>query len=144
MTHSEMTLLTFLCTVNSQTDVQSAVMNYNAYLTDIFDKHAPLLSRFITLRPDSKWYSVEIHRAKKHRRSLERKWRNNRIGINRQLYREQCNKVNKLIRQAKVTYYKDLIDQNCNNQKSLFSLVSNVIQSKSPNLPTSSSARLPC
>ena len=113
----------------SVADVETAVSRYNSGLAELLEKHAPLKTRLITVRPDSKWYTPEIAAAKKLRRSLERKWRSNKIEIHRQIYRNQCRIVNNLIRNAKTKYYSNIIEVNCNDQKALFKFVSSLCKS---------------
>ena len=71
------------------------------------------------------------------RRSLERKWRSDKLEIHRQIYREQCRKVNNLIRDAKTKYYANIIEEKSNDQKALFKFVRSLTTSSSKSsLPT--------
>ena len=46
---------------------------------------------------------------------LERRWRNTKLAIDRELYAEQCKRVNQLIHDSKMKFYSDVINENFNN-----------------------------
>ena len=41
-------------------DISVVAHDYNKLLSDLLDKHAPLKTRFITLRPAAPWYTDDI------------------------------------------------------------------------------------
>ena len=51
---------------------------YNTTLAELLDRHAPLKTKTVTVRPQVPWYSEEIREAKRARRRAERKWRKTR------------------------------------------------------------------
>ena len=51
---------------------------YNSELSSVLDKHAPLKSRMVTIRPAAPWFSEEIKLERRVRRRLERRWRRTR------------------------------------------------------------------
>ena len=61
------------------------------------ESHALLLTKTITLRPSSSWYTEELYNAKHMRRKLQRVWRKTRLIVHHEIYREQCITVNRLI-----------------------------------------------
>ena len=69
----------------------------------LIDKHAPLKHTWITTRPHP-WYNNDIHQAKLHRRSCERKWRVNKCLSSRNNYVNARTYVTKLIKVHKITY----------------------------------------
>ena len=78
---------------------------YNNGLHSLVDKHAPLFTKRIVLRPSCPWYSNQLHEVKHLRRKLERKWRCSKLAIDHQIYREQCAITNKLLQQTRISYY---------------------------------------
>ena len=98
------------------------VQTYNDNLSALVNKHAPLCTREITLRPDAPWYSEELREAKHERRRRERKWCHTKLTIHNQLYREQCRTVAKLVQSTKQSYYSAQITQCGRDQKKLFKL----------------------
>lgn len=75
-----------------------------------------LKMRVIPLRPAAPWYTEEITSQKAERRRLERKWRKTRTTAARQMYVDQCNRVNCLIYESKMNFYSLVIEENSSNQ----------------------------
>ena len=48
---------------------------YYSMLAGLLDRHAPLKTKTVTVRPQVPWYSEEIREAKRARWRAERKWR---------------------------------------------------------------------
>ena len=48
---------------------------YDDVISAIVDKHAPLVTKTITVRPNSPWYTDDIGVEKSTRRRFERRWR---------------------------------------------------------------------
>ena len=67
---------------------------YNQVLTKLLDKHAPLKTCVITIRPYTPWYDEEIQEAKTERRKYERIWRKSKLEVFKQIYRGKCRDVN--------------------------------------------------
>ena len=70
-------------------------------LSALLDKHAPVQTRTITVRPKVPWFSGGIKMAKQKRWQLERKWRQSRLTIYRDLFKEQIRHLNQLITSGK-------------------------------------------
>ena len=71
--------------------------HYDTTLSALLDKHAPVQTRTITVPSKVPWFSGDIKTAKQKRRQLERKWRQSRLTIYRDLFKEQIRHVNQLI-----------------------------------------------
>jgi hypothetical protein len=56
-------------TQNREGSVVNVVKLYNSELSSIIDKHAPLKSKNIILRPNTEWYSDELRAAKRDLKS---------------------------------------------------------------------------
>ena len=68
-------------------------MLYNTLLIGLLDKHAPLKTRTITIRPLAPWYTEDIREEKQKRRALERRWRRTGLTVDRERFVEQCHVV---------------------------------------------------
>ena len=119
-------------------DLQELLHLYNSELSSILDKHAPLISRLVTIRPAAPWFSEEI-KLERIRRLLERKWSG--LPEDRIRFIEQNRIVNQLLLSARSQYYTKRIDENCLNQRKLFGIVSKLLH-RNPALlyPSCSSA----
>ena len=103
---------------------------YDNTLSSLLELHAPLKKRTVTLRPAAQWYTEEIRTEKVKRRRLERMWRANKLTINREMFVEQCNVVNRLIYKSKMKFYSTLIEENSSNQAVLFTAVDRMLNRK--------------
>ena len=121
-------------------NVDTCVSKYNDMLSNLLDKHAPAKKRRVMTRPNTPWFNDEIHAAKCERRDLEHKWRKSKLEIDRQMYCEQRQVVKHMIEEAKTSYYSASVDMCDGDQKSLYSVVNNLLhKNKEPVLPSSSS-----
>ncbi len=50
------------------------VEQYNNIIYDIFEKHAPVYKRTITIHPQTRWYIASICNEKQLRRKREKRW----------------------------------------------------------------------
>jgi hypothetical protein len=108
----------------------------------LLEKHAPLRTKSIILRNDCPWYTDELYEAKHKKRKLERNWRKSKLCIDHQLYREQCSTVNKLLKEARVTYYSNKIVSDGRDQKSLYKIKKHLLgASNEVVLPSSTSTK---
>lgn len=82
-------------------DLSQLNTQYETILSDILDKHAPLLSRTITSRPNAPWYTGCLRKVKSELRRLERRWRSSRLEIDRQIFKSKCRHYNQLIIDSK-------------------------------------------
>ena len=51
-------------------DLESMLTLYNTSLIGLLEKHAPLITRTITIRPSAPWYTEDIREEKQKRRAL--------------------------------------------------------------------------
>ena len=100
---------------------------YQSELTEILEKHAPLKSRLVTIRPAGPWYNDEIKHEKRARRRYERRWRTTKLPSDRLKFTEQCRKVNHLLHSCRSEYYSKLICDNRFDQRRLFGILSKIL-----------------
>jgi hypothetical protein len=81
----------------------------------------------ITLRPAAPWYTEELREAKHERRRRERKWRQTRLTVHHQLYKDQCRTVNRLLYSTKLSYFSEQISECGRDQKKLFQLTKRLL-----------------
>ena len=103
------------------------VDKYDSVLRNIIDKHAPVQTKLVTLRPNTEWYSDELHASKIERRRAERKMRKSKLQVDKQIYKECCITTNRLLQKCKTEYYSDKISEFGNDQKRLFKLTNSLL-----------------
>ena len=74
--------------IPSAPDFNAAVEKYHSQLVSTLDKHAPLVSKQVTLRPDCKWFTEENHQAKMSCRLAEKKMRDSDLHIHQEIFDE--------------------------------------------------------
>ena len=93
----------------------SSVENANQFcdfLRTVLDKHAPPSLRKVITHSSSPWFESirdELFIAKRERRQAERKWRNTKLAIFKDLYGQAKHKVSILVHTAKCTFYTERI-----------------------------------
>ena len=108
------------------------VYEYNTTLKSLLDRHAPLKAKTITLRPTALWYTEELRSEKKNCRALERRWRSSKRESDYSRFKEQCLRVNALIKKTKVDYYSGTIRESSNNPRTLFNTVNKLLHKRVP------------
>ena len=106
------------------------VKTYNSQLESVIDKHAPVQSKTITIRPNTEWYTDELRNSKRECRRAERKMRKTKLTIHQQLYKEKCIQTNKQLLKCKRDYYSNKIAEISNSQKQLHRITSDLIGNK--------------
>ncbi|WAR22120.1 hypothetical protein MAR_016094 [Mya arenaria] len=121
---------------NSQTlqsiegTTEELVERYNTGLQELLDKHAPLQTKVITIRPNTPWYNDSLRAAKRNRRKAERKMRKSNLTVHTEIYKEACIIYNKLMLQTKKDYYSSKIEENSNDRRHLFKLTNTLMGCK--------------
>ena len=120
----------------------SSVENANQYcdfLRTVMDRHAPPTRRKAMTHNSSPWFESirdELLIAKRERRQAERKWRNTKLTIFKDLYRQARHKVSKLVHTAKCKIYTERIAL-ASSSKELHQIVSTLSNRHPPKiLPT--------
>ena len=101
--------------------LNECVHAYNTGIEAVIDQHAPVQRKSITL--ETKHAMVFRHA----RRRAEEVWRRTKLTVHRQLFREQCNAINKLMISAKKTFFSAKIRDCGKDQKQLFKLTSHLM-----------------
>ena len=109
------------------------------FLRTVLNKHAPPSLRNVIAHNSSPWLEPirdELFIVKRERRQAERKWRNTKLTIFKDLYRQAKYKVSKLVHTAKCKSYTERIAL-ASSSKELHQIV-NTLSNRHPNkiLPT--------
>ena len=87
-------------------DVDSFADQIESVITATLDEVAPLKTRSrLPPKAVSRWLSEDAIAAKRHRRKLERKWRDTRSDSDRLAYRRACRHANKFIDTSRQEYF---------------------------------------
>ncbi|XP_072041159.1 uncharacterized protein [Amphiura filiformis] len=90
---------------NNLDDVNEKVQSFNNNLSNLLDKHAPLTTREVSLRPQAPWYTESVRASKRAKRQLERKWQKSKLTVDEDAFRNQCRQYKKDLDNAKTEYH---------------------------------------
>ena len=99
---------TLLCT-DSPDALNDLVKCYNSTLSAALDRHAPLVTKFITVRPLVPWFSEDIRDSRRKRRRAERKWRRSRSVNDLLEFKKKRNFTTYLMNEARPKFYSELL-----------------------------------
>ena len=128
-------LLSFIAELSSVSEFSSVenASQFCDFLRTVIDKHAPPSLRKVMTHNSSPWFESirdELFIAKRERRQAERKWRNTKSTIFKDLYRQAKHKVSKLVHSAKCIFYTERIAL-ASSKKELHQIV-NTLSSRHP------------
>ena len=128
--------------LSQSSDLDSLIDQYESVLSELLDKHAPLITRRITCRPHAPWFDDELREAKRQVRRCERKWMKSKLEIHRLIFREKAHRYHELIKKAKCDFHKSQLE-NCNS-RDLFAKINTLCKPKSAKiLPSAQSSDIP-
>ncbi|XP_072018475.1 uncharacterized protein [Amphiura filiformis] len=121
-------------------DLSSLVSNYEKTLGDLLNKHAPLKSKSMVLRPNAPWYDENLRSAKQEKRRHERRWLKTKLECDREVFIESCKAYTRQLEQAKRDHHRNKISE-CDDRQ-LFRLVNDMTRPTSaPILPPHDDAK---
>ena len=110
------------------------------WLCSLLNKHAPLRSREIILRPHAPWFNNELRELKREKRRLERKYVNTNLTVHKEMYQMICTEYTKHIVAAKTEYFRKKVEDASHDQ--LFKFVGKFLNvKKAPILPKHESSK---
>lgn len=112
---------------NDMISLDDLVNLYDSDIKSIVDKHAPLKTKNLILRPNTDWYTDDLRASKRERRKAERRMRKTKLTIHRQMFKEACKTTNKLILQCKKDYFSNKIAEIGHDQKQLHRLTGDLM-----------------
>ena len=111
-----------LCSLSEDNDMSSSEV-YNLYsktLSDLIEIHAPLQTKVIYDRPNTKWYNSTVSVMKREKRQAERKARSTDLEVNWSIFRQKSAELNKYLLKVKIMHYSQQIIDCKRDQKLIF------------------------
>ena len=118
-----------LCT-NHTNSLDELVSCYDETLKATLDKHAPLLTKTVVVRPRVPWFNEEIREAKRERRGAEKKWRKTKNAVDLTIFKVKRNAVVSLMNKARKEFYTNFIEENSYDQRKLFKASKSLLNCK--------------
>ena len=102
--------------VYEQNDPNKAWEMFKVLTSNIFNRHAPLITKRINGRP-CPWLTSNVRAELNDRDAAQRRWRRTKDEGDWNIYRRKKNRCTNRIRQARNNYYIELLTENQNNSK---------------------------
>ena len=95
---------------------------------DIINKIASVKEKLMSPKPAAPWRNAAPVKAQKSEcRKAERKWRKSGLHIHHDIYKESLRNYNLVLKNARQSYFSDMIKNNSNNALVLFTVVDRMI-----------------
>ena len=106
----------FIAKISSVSEFSSVekANQYFDFLRNVLDKHTPPSLRKVMNHNSTPWFESirnEFFKAKRERRQAYKKWKNTKLTIFKDLYRQAMHKVSKLVHTAKCKFCTERIAQ---------------------------------
>ena len=109
-------------------DLSERITNYNTALAEVVNKHAPILSKTITVVPDTPWFDAEYSNLRKLRRKAEKKFRKSHLDADKKVYQSLRKQAVNLAFDKKKQYVSTKLAQG--SSKTLYAVVNELIDNK--------------
>ena len=110
------------------TCVDQLLNDFNSNITDIINTIAPIKDKLMSPKPAAPWRNAAPVRAQKSEcRKAERKWRKSGLHIHHDIYKESLHNYNLVLKNARQSHFSDMIKNNSNNARVLFTVVDRMI-----------------
>ena len=110
-------------------NIQSRVKSYNATLTELVEKHAPVKTKVIKVVNEAPWFDVEYSNLRKLRRNAEKKYHKTHLEEDRMSYINLRKQTINLSFEKKKMYISNKL-KNSNSSKALYTIVNELIDKK--------------
>ena len=109
---------------------EALLEQYNTGVSQVLDKHAPLVSKSVVLRPVCPWFNDDIAEARRFCRRAERRWRLRKLTVDKEILLEVPDTLATKIRMAKTSYLRNKISECGNDRRALFFLLNQFLSRK--------------
>ncbi|KAJ8018487.1 RNA-directed DNA polymerase from mobile element jockey [Holothuria leucospilota] len=119
-------------------DLHSIISTYGYSLKTLLDKHTPVKSKTVTIKPSQPWFTSSLNSFKRVRRQLEKKWLCSRTQDDLNAFKKARNDFIAACDDVKRGYFSRQVQDCKGDQKKLFLLINKLtFRSTSNQLPPS-------
>ena len=98
----------------------------------IFARHAPEMTKWVTVRNPTPWTTNDIILQKREKRKAERKWKKTRLPVDYQIFKEKRNNYNMLLRQLRSKHLSETISRHRGDSRAMFKALNTALHRKRP------------
>ena len=114
---------------NRSDQITGLSRQYNSTNTELIDKHAPLITRVITIRQKTPWFSEGLSEAKRQLRRADRRWRQTRLTVHRDMFTSLRDTYRRELITTK-SYFCVKIQESTRNIKSMYRVANDLMGRK--------------
>ncbi|EFX81233.1 hypothetical protein DAPPUDRAFT_102698 [Daphnia pulex] len=103
------------------------VAQYNDGLRSLINKHTPVVTKNVVLRPSAPWITEATRQTKRAKRRAERTRMKRRLTVHLELYRDKRRQHNYLLASERTSYVSTKVADCRGDSKKLFSLVNSLM-----------------
>nr|XP_054606508.1 uncharacterized protein LOC129166913 [Nothobranchius furzeri] len=120
---------------SSDNDPGSLTSQFNEHCLSILDNICPVRTRSVPAVNPTPWFNDSLRSLKRQCRKTERLWKKTHLHVHLLHLKDLLTSFNSAVRDARVSYFSNLVSQSKGNPKVLFNTVSSIV---SPATPTAS------
>ena len=117
---------------NPNYGVDELYTQYNSTTAGFIDSHAPLITRVIIIRPKTPWYNSDLSDAKRLLRRAERRWRQTRLVVHRDMYTSLRDAYREKLVACKSAFYCEKIHESAFDVKAMYRVTNEITGRKQP------------
>ena len=118
---------------NVPKDLTELASLYDVTLTDVLNKHAPVITKKVVIRPYVPWYTDRVKAEKRKRRKAERRWLKTRSDRDWDNFKSLRNSTLHVLSDARRKHHRDMVVENKDDQKGLFKVVKSLLNMSNQN-----------
>ena len=116
--------------IASSNDPVELVSQYGSKLSALAQEHIPVIEKTVIIRPNTKWFNLNLRNQKVLKRRLERKFKRTGLPSDYEAFKAQCKHYNYLITEAKSEFISQQVVESSDDKKKLFSLAKTLVHGK--------------
>ncbi|KAI2655645.1 RNA-directed DNA polymerase from mobile element jockey [Labeo rohita] len=121
-----------LCVPLNTQDLDKMTSNMGTIFSDTLEAVAPIKLKKVREKRIAPWYNSNTHSLKKETRNLERKWRKTNLEVFRIAWKNCMSRYRQALKAARAEHFRELIENNQNNPRFLFSTVARLTNNQTP------------
>uniref|UniRef100_A0A672G6V9 Reverse transcriptase domain-containing protein n=1 Tax=Salarias fasciatus TaxID=181472 RepID=A0A672G6V9_SALFA len=118
-------------------DAESYMNCFNVHCESVLDMVAPVKRKIVSSKNSQPWLNEEIASFRRSCRKVERLFKATNLEVHRLHLKEMILSLNEMIKQARSTYFANLVNSNKRNPKVVFDTIQKIVSPSSPTVPIS-------
>uniref|UniRef100_A0A8C6K7Y3 Reverse transcriptase domain-containing protein n=1 Tax=Nothobranchius furzeri TaxID=105023 RepID=A0A8C6K7Y3_NOTFU len=117
---------------SSDNDPDSLTSQFNEHCLSILDNICPVRTRSVPAVNPTPWFNDSLRSLKRQCRKIERLWKKTHLHVHLLHLKDLLTSFNSAVRDARVSFFSNLVSQSKGNPKVLFNTISSIVSPASP------------